>query len=140
MIEEGIFLWLNQNTAIAPLITAGKSIFMGVVPETASYPNIMFQGVSAQHDTTLDGPSGYVMKRYQFTCNGKDTTNVPGSGYVSAKSLADVLRKQLNGLVGTLPDGTLLFNAILDNEIDGYDEGLFVYRSVCDYLLYFQQP
>jgi hypothetical protein len=140
LIEEGLYLFLNQNTAIAPLITTGNGVFLGVVPENAAFPNIMLRKVSGQHDTTFDGPSGFVIRRYQFTCTGKDAANIPGSGFVSAQKLADVLRQQLNGLVGTLPDGTLLFNAILDNEVDGYDSDNSVHRCVVDYLIHFQQP
>jgi hypothetical protein len=135
MIEEGIYQWLKQNTAIQAAVAntakpSAQNIFMGFVPESASMPCIMFEKVSSVHDTTLDGPSTYVIRRYQFNCYGQDLENIPGSGYVSAQKVADVLRQQLNGLTGTLPDGTLLFNAILDDE---------TYNAIQDYFIHFQQ-
>lgn len=139
MIEEGLFQFLKTNDEIDAVLPSENGIFMGFVPEEAKYPCVMFEKVSGVHDTTLDGPSGYVIRRYQFTCYGKDTQNAPGSGYILAQQLADVIRQQMNGLTGTLPDGTLLFNMILDNELDSYDADSQTYHAVQDYFVHFEQ-
>lgn len=137
MIEQGIYNFLQNNTALKAILPATNSIFMGTVPESAQYPCVMFEKISGQYDTTLDGPSGYVIRRYQFTCSGKDLSTEPGSGYVSAQKLADVLRRQLNGLTGTLSDGTQLFNSILDNDLDAYATDDQTYAAIQDYFLHF---
>lgn len=139
MIEEGLFRFLQTNTAIQEVIPTTNSIFMGVVPESASYPCILFFKVSGVFDTTFDGPSGYVQGRYQFVCLGKEDPTHPGSGYVSAQTVADILRQQMNGLTGTLPDGTRLFNSILENSLDIYDEEGTTHNAIQDYILHFSQ-
>lgn len=139
IIEEGLYLFINQNEAIQAVLPTNSGVFMGFVPENAQYPNVMFEKVSSVHDSTLDGPSGYVVRRYQFTCSGRDLPNVLSSGYVSAQKLADVIRQQMDGLTGTLPDGTPLFNMILDNELDSYDADAEVYHAVADYFVHYQE-
>jgi hypothetical protein len=139
LIEEGLYKFLQTNTAIQDVIPTTNSIFMGLVPESASYPCILFFKASGMHDTTFDGPSGYVERRYQFTCLGKEDPQFPGSGYVSAQRVADVLRQQMNGLTGTLPDGTQLFNCILDNEVDIYDDDGMTHNAIQDYMISFSQ-
>lgn len=140
MIEEGLYKFLLANDALKALLPPDTGVYMGFVPASAQYPCLMFQKVSGVHDTTMDGPSGYVIRRYQFTCLGKEDSSIPGSGFVSAQRLADTLRQQLNGLAETtLPDGTLLFNAILDNELDLYDEEGETHNAITDYFLHFRQ-
>lgn len=139
MIEEGLYKFLLQNEALQEVLPSSSAVFLGAVPESANYPCILLEKVSSVHDTTLDGPSGYVVRRYQFTCKGKDAQNSPGSGYVSAQTVADVLRKQVNGLTGTLPDNTLLFNSILDNELDLFDDDAQIHNAIQDYFIHFQQ-
>lgn len=139
MIEEGLYQFLKQNTALTAVLAPKNSIYMGHVPESAQFPCLMFEKVSGVYDTTLDGPSGYVVRRYQFNCYGKDNLTTPGSGYVAAQRLADTLRQQLNGLVGTLPDNTKLFNAILDNDLDLFDDDLQADVAIQDYFIHFQQ-
>lgn len=139
MIENGFYQWILANEQIADLLPSSNNLYMGAVPESAQFPCIMFQKISGLHDTTMDGPSGFTARRYQFNFYGKDTPNTaPGTGYVSCQTLADVFRQQANGLTGTLPDGTKLFNMILDNELDLYDEDDETYKAVRDYMVYFQ--
>lgn len=138
MLEEGLYLFITGNLPLLQVISPTNSVFMGYTPENAANPSIMLEKVSAVNDTTMDGPSGFVIRRYQFTCAAKDTA-APGSGFVIAQRVADVLRKQLDGLTGTLPDGTLVFNAIRDNELDSYDADAGVYHAIVDYFIHFRQ-
>jgi hypothetical protein len=141
LIEEGIFRFLQANAPIQATLLPGttNNIFLGTVPESATYPCILIRQVSGKYDTTLDGPSGYAERRYQFTALGKEDPNFPGSGYVSARKIGDVMRQQMNGLTGTLPDGTLLFNSILDTDMDMYDEQGMTHNFIQDYFLQFRQ-
>jgi hypothetical protein len=97
----------------------------------------MIEQISSVNDTTFDGPSGYKERRYQFTVSGKDTQNVPGSGYVSAKRVADVLRQELDGLTGVLPNGIKLFNSILDTDFGSYDSEAQTYHHIMDFMISF---
>jgi hypothetical protein len=141
LIEEGLYKFLQANAPIQATLAPNttNNIFMGVVPESASYPCILFRVVSAKYDTTFDGPSGYCERRYEFIALGKEDPSLPGSGYVSAKRVGDIMRQQMNGLTGTLPDGTLLFNSILDTDMDIYDEQGMTHNFIQDYFLQFRQ-
>ena len=137
-VEEGLFLYLTQNTAIQATLPE-NGLFMGYTPEGAPNPSLMFKKISGNHDTTLNGPSGYAENRFQFTATASDVNNTPGSGYVSSQLLISTLRQQLNGLNGTLPNGVRLFNSILDNDLDYYDEDDQEHQAVQDYIISWQQ-
>jgi hypothetical protein len=140
LIEEGLFKFLRANTAITALLQSDvtSSIWQGFTPETTLQPSIMFKKITGKSDTTLDGPSGWVERRYQFNMQATDAPNTPGSGYVEANILADMVRQQMDGLRGTLPNGVRLFNMILDLELDDYDADTQVYSSIQDYIVQFQ--
>lgn len=156
MIEEGIYKWVLANEALQALMPSQNALFMGYVPESAVMPCIMFQTASDNPDVTLDGPSGYVIRRYQFNFYGTDlptpnTPGVPGAGYVEAKNLANIFRQQITEgnnaptgvgaltLPGLLPDGTKVFNVIPDNSFDSYDEDAQRHQIVADYFFHFSQ-
>lgn len=142
MIEHGLFLYLKSNSTLAELLPSANAIWMGFVPENAEFPCVMFMKVSSEPDSTLQGPSGFVSRRYQFTCYGKDVDNQPNSGYVSAQTLSDAIRQQFEGLSEvsptTLPDDTLLFNIIPDTALDSYDADQEVHHAIQDYIVLFQ--
>jgi Protein of unknown function (DUF3168) len=139
ILEEGIFQFLKANTALQAVLPNEKSIFLGFVPESAKYPCIMFQKISTQNDTTMDGPSGYIIRRYQFNIYGQDSSNSPGSGYVQAQKVASILIQQLDGYSGTLPDGSQVYNTILDTEIDEYTDDQ-TYIAIQDYFIHYPRP
>lgn len=137
MIEQGLNNFLVANLAT---LTA-QNIYMGFVPENAAMPCLMFETVSSKSDTTMDGPSGFVVRRFQFNFYGQDAaTSAPGSGYVAAKRVQEALRLMFDGLTGYLSDGTRVFNVIRDNEVDSYDADTNTYHLLTDYFIHFQQP
>jgi hypothetical protein len=137
MIEEGLYKFILANEALAAAMPSSNALFMDFTPEDANAPSIEFSTISSDSDTTLDGPSGLVTRRFQFTFIGKNTSNTPNSGAVQAKNLAEVFRQQCDGLTGTLPDGTRLFNMWLDQELSSYDSQANVYHMVQDYFVQF---
>lgn len=140
MIEEGLFNFLNTNLVGQAGLAAG-AVYMGTVPESATMPCVMFETVTSKSDTTMDGPSGYVVRRFQFNFYGADKAlGAPGSGLVAAKKVQEALRLMFDGLTGTLPDGTKLFNVIRDSEVDSYDADTNIYHLLTDYFIHFQQP
>lgn len=138
MIEQGIFQFILDNEALDALMTEG-SLFQNVIPENSPNPSLMFRTITGTHDQTMQGPSGFVERRYQFTAQAADTDNSPGSGYVLAKTLMDTLRQQFNGLTGILPDGTRVFGTFLDLELDSFDDDAQKHQVVNDYKIQFQQ-
>jgi hypothetical protein len=139
MIEEGLYRFILANEALQAAMPSENALFMDFTPEGAANPSIEFSTISSDSDTTLDGPSGLVVRRFQFTFVGRDNNNTPGSGAAMAKRLADVFRQQCDGLTGTLPDGTLLFNMWLDQEMSSYDSDGNAYHMIQDYFVQFRR-
>lgn len=144
LLEEGIYLWLtNQDGPLAGVLTNANTYF-GFLPEYAPYPSLVFRKIMTKSDTTFDGPSGFVERRYQFNFYGKDESVggapiVPNSGYVSSHEMQDLVRQQLDGLYGYLPNGIRLFNSMLASEVDHYDADTGLYTAITDYRMQFLQ-
>jgi hypothetical protein len=138
MIEQGIFQFILNNTALDTLMPE-SSLFQGVIPDNSPSPSLMFRKITGTHDQTMQGPSGFVERRYQFTAEASDAPNTPGSGYVLVQTLLDTLRQQFNGFTGTLPDGTRVFATFLDLETDEFDADAQKHVAIQDYKIQFIQ-
>ena len=130
ILEEGLLLFLRSSVGITSLTTTA-GIYMNSVPETAHEPCMFFSKISAQPDTTFDGPSGLNYRRYQFETLSKS--------FVSAVRLQAAIRIALDGYSGTLPNGQRVYNIIRDNELDGFDDVTGEHRTITDYFIHFAE-
>jgi hypothetical protein len=128
LIEEGLLQLLNTNANLI-LLVAPSDIYLNSVPEKASDPAFCFSKVSSTPDTTMDGPSGLNFRRYQFDCFSQS--------YPTATQVQALIAKAINGFSGLLPNGQRVFNIIKDNELDGFNAETLEHRTVCDYLIQF---
>lgn len=133
LLEQGLFQWFTSPTGSLAAYLSKQNVYLGRVPAGANYPCMMIEKVTEKSDTTFDGPSGYVERKYQFNFYGTDVGNTPNEGYVAAHVLQDAVRQAFNGLTGTLPNGVLLFNVIADEAHDEYDGNLQRYQAITDY-------
>lgn len=142
MIESGLYDLLSTNTTF---MSVCKGLYMNTIPEGAPTPSVSFKVVSAVIDVTMDGNSGYVERRYQFTCTGRDSegiTTTATSGYTAAKTLQEALRVLMENtltLPMTLSDGTYVFNVIRSMEVDFFDSESQVHHATTDYYVTFRQ-
>lgn len=130
IIEEGIYLLLQQNADLVALCTL-KGICLNAVPENAPDPSMCFSTISATPIATNNGPSGLNFRRYQF--------ETFGSTYVKAKQLQTLIRLAIDGFSGTAPNGQRVYNIIRDNELDGYDDVTGEHRTITDYFIHFAE-
>lgn len=130
IIEQGLLQLFKSFTDVVAMTTL-CGIYLNVVPEGAHDPCLLIAKVSATPDATMDGPSGYNIRRYQFTFFSKD--------FPTALKLQEIVRALFDGYVGVLPNGTRVYNVIRDNEIDGYDDQTAWHHTITDYFIHFAE-
>ena len=129
MIETSLHSYLaNAQTLVSAC--AGR-IEPVRLPNDPSLPTLTYQVISTTPDATLDGPSGFMEKRIQFSSWGEC--------YGDAKALDEALRTVLDGFSGLQPDGTLIFNVMLDTAADLYEPDSKLYHVSTDYKVQFSQ-
>lgn len=114
VIEEAIFDHLTGDAGVAALV--GTRIYPTVIPQDAALPACAYQRISGPRDLAHDGPTGQALARIQFTCTA--------TSYGAVKGLANAIREALDGFSGTMgsPSGAVVHVAMVDNEIDGYNQ------------------
>lgn len=91
-IESGLYTHLTNDPDVSALV--GDRIYPLLVPQDASLPAIAYQRISTGREEAHTGPSGLCSARIQLTCIA--------DSYESAKSVADAVRKSLDGFSGTM--------------------------------------
>lgn len=115
---QGLISLLLEQTSITSIVAGGNAI--QTIPAPASlqdYPAVVIAQISEQNDYTLTGPAGLTHARINFDCLAPQN---PG-GYGIARNLALAVKGELDGLIGTLPDGTRVFFAEVVNVRDSFD-------------------
>ena len=95
------------------------------VPEEAALPNIAFSIVGRQSVNSVQGTSRLVMKRVQVNSRGRH--------YADAKNLQEAVKRCVLSFRGTLSDGTRVFGALLNSELDAFEDGPFLFCGVLDF-------
>jgi hypothetical protein len=125
-MQQGLYSLLTSTSAITDLI--GARVTPVVIPPNVTFPCLSFTDISMVADPLLQGP-GTSTKRIRFDCWGKS--------YNDAKNLQAALHSLFDGYVGTLPDGTVIQETQLGNELDLYESDNRIYRSMTEYLFYY---
>jgi hypothetical protein len=127
MIETAIRYILLNDTTVKAITTRCHPV---TIPQTPTYPLILYTQISGHRDHTLRGASGHVHPRFQV--EAWDET------YTGAKTLADAIRNVLDDYIGTA-SGTVIKSCLIDSERDIYEPEIEVYRKVQDYLIWYEE-
>jgi len=96
-------------TAVTSLV--GTRIYPVLAPASASLPFVTWRRVGIQREQTLGNPMGVPRVTLEY--------NVYGTTYDQARSVADAMRKVLDGYGGTA-DNTVVDQVSLENESDDF--------------------
>ena len=98
------------------------------LPQNVRYPALSYMQVSNVRERDLCGPAGYAHPRISI--------NAWAETYIGARELADAVRQALEGFRGHfVPEETRIGSVRLDNEIDGDEPDVAVYRVLQDYIV-----
>lgn len=117
MIESSIRSILIADATVKTITTRCYPV---TIPQSPTYPLILYTRISGVRDHHFHGPSGIVRTRMQIEAWAET--------YSGAKTLAAAIRGALDGYTGTS-----IGSCLLDNERDIYEPELNVYRVVYDF-------
>jgi hypothetical protein len=100
---------LVGTTAVTSLV--GTRIYPVLAPASASLPFVTWRRTGIQREQTLGNPMGVPRVTLEY--------NVFGTTYDQARSVADAMRKVLDGYGGTA-DNTVVDQVSLENESDDF--------------------
>lgn len=135
MLEAGLYSLLTSDAALSGLI--GTRLFPVVVnehdmPVNAGDPSCAsYQVITGSTVYSLE-PKQFSERRVQF-----DAWAVQ---YADAKAIQQAIRNVLSGFSGTLTDGTRVLSALLENEIDNFEDDSRVCRVMSEYRIRFVEP
>lgn len=121
-IESGLYRHLSADAGVSALV--GTRIHKGIATQNQTRPYITLFPVSNPKLRSLTGPSGLANPRIQIDSWG-DT-------YASAKSVAEAVRKALDGFRG-LMGSVRVRGSILQTDRYLYDDGAKLHRFSADF-------
>lgn len=133
MFEKAIsnFL-LAESTLTTPAI--GQRAYPLKLPQKTGYPAICYTRISSARGSSQDGPASLVEARYQF--------NVYDATLKDAKTIAEKLRRDLDGFKGTMGTGgdlTQIDAVFLEDDRDGWDDDLDIPVVMLDFTFFYQE-
>ncbi len=136
MIELAVRDLVAANGTV---IQYGAKIYPLRLPQTATYPNIVYTRIAGNHLTHLTAPSGLCQATIQLDFRARD--------YDIAKYLADAVRITFNGyrnITGDLNSGFKIQGAHLigDSELDESPyaaDDLPIFRVQHDYHVWYEE-
>ena len=118
--------YLLADSAIASLI--GVRMHPVNLPQNIRYPALSYMQVSNVRERDLCGPAGFAHPRISI--------NSWSETYIGARDLAEAVRVALEGFRGQFtPTGARVGSARLDNELDGDEPDVGIYRVLQDYII-----
>ena len=128
-IEEAVYSRLTATGAVTALVGSGSAarIYPNKIPQEATLPAVAYQRVSTRRVKAHAAPTGLARVRVQVTCVART--------YSEVKALAVVVRKALEGVMGTV-GGLAVQGSWLETDADEYGdaEGLHSVRQ--DFMLW----
>ena len=136
-IDGAILGRLKAVTAITNIVGTGTSarIYAEKLPQDPTLEAITFKHVSGDRIHAFGQDSGLVMARYQL--------DAWGNTWAESRDLADAIRGNGAGNAfsrfrGT-QDTTVVDDVLLDNELATFEDESEGYRTVQDYLIWYQE-
>lgn len=131
-IAGAIYSKLSGTSAVTAL--CGTRIYPGTGPESADYPLVITQQISAGVADTrsLDGPARHFRTLYQI--------DVMGSTQASVQALAKAIRQALDNVVNATWGGVSIKASMFDDQFDGnFEPAPNVYRIIQQYRIVYQE-
>ena len=123
-IEEAVYSRWTSAAAVTAIVGAGSAsrIYPNKIPQEATLPAVAYQRVSTRRVKAHAAPTGLARVRVQVTCVART--------YSEVKGLAVVVRKALEGVMGTV-GGVTVQGSWLETDADEYGdaEGLHSVRQ-----------
>ena len=127
MIETAIRYILINDATVKAITTRCYPV---TIPQSPTYPLILYTKITGMRDHHLRGPSGHAHPRFQVEAWSKT--------YTEAKTLADAIREALDGYAGTV-SGTIIRSCLIESERDDYQKAVEVYRELQDYFIWHEE-
>ena len=129
-LEQGLVAELKADADVAALV--GDRVYHEQLPESVTYPCIMYTRVSTAQDRQVTGISNMTQVQVQLDLMSLTTAEV--------KDLAVKVRALLNGLTGSM-GSQAIHNCLLDNEIDSgfFDGDNEQHRVIADYTIWLDE-
>jgi len=127
MIESAIRSILINDDTVKAITTRCYPV---TIPQSPTYPLILYTKISGDRDHTLRGASGHAHPRFQIEAWSES--------YTGAKTLADAIRNALDDYTGTAA-GTVIGSCLIDSERDIYESEIEVYRVAQDYFVWHEE-
>jgi len=121
-IEEAIVTTLKADSEVKGITTR---VYPNSMPQSPTYPLIVYQKVSGYRPHHLGGVSGVARPRFQI--------EAWAATYTAAKSLAKAIREALDGTRYT--SGTVTFYSLIQGEFDNYEPNTETHRIIQDYTI-----
>lgn len=111
MIEEALFNRLSNFAGLVSLVST--RIYPQMMPQDPTYPAVTYSLISAPRETAMGADPGIVEARFQLSSWGAGDTPVK-----DMRDTAEQVRKALERWRGTAPDGTVILDTFVDNQVD----------------------
>ena len=121
VIEQALRAILVADAGVSAITTR---VYPNFIPQSPTWPLIVYQKVSGLRDQALSGPTGKAHPRFQMESWDKT--------YDEAKSLANAVRVALDG--GTFTKGAVTIGGVvLQSEWDAYEPDVKCHRIMMDF-------
>jgi len=127
MIETALRYILINDATVKAITTRCYPV---TLPQSPTYPLILYTKITGMRDHTLRGASGHAHPRFQIEAWAKT--------YTGAKTLADAIRDALDDYTGTA-SGTVIGSCLIDSERDDYQKEIEVYRVIMDFFVWHEE-
>lgn len=136
-IESGLRALLIADAGVKALVA--DRVYPMPAPQNGQYPFLTWQRISGQRVFSMGGPSGLAEPRFQIDVWSANRENRPDGGgpYAEARSIADAVRRALDGFNGTL-DG-IRASAILLDERDLFENESGTTRVSMDFRIWHEE-
>ena len=133
---QGLIALLLDQTSITSVVAGGTAVQTIPAPtETSGYPAVVMHQVSEKNEYALSGKVDLTQARICLDCLAPQN---PG-GYGIARKLALAVKGELDGLIGTLPDGTRVWFSEVVSVSDSFDADATISCTTVQALITFNE-
>lgn len=136
MLESGLRAQLLTIDDLVNVI--GQRVYPVTPPEDllASCPCVVMQTATYSPSYSgTPGSTGLAEKRIVLTALAQEGSG----GYSTVRTIIEVIRANISGFQGSLPDGTLVFQIRITNSADYFDSEPRIYRSTLSLAIQYQE-
>ena len=123
-VEEAIRAALIADNGVKAITT---KVYPSVLPQTPTYPLILYFRIGGSSDVALGGATGKSHTRFQIEAWAET--------YSAAKALAAAIRIALNCKTFTV-DSIYIGSIVIQSERDFYESDVGIYRVSIDFMIW----